>query len=201
MNTRKYNMKKRARDQERTREKIVAATVALHGSVGPKNTSISAVAKNAGVQRLTVYRHFPDEESLFLACSSHWLEEHPPPEPGAWNNEEDAKKRTAEALGALYDYYRRTNAMWRLVYRDIDEVPAMQGPLDAFHDYLGAIGDDLAAAWQPRGRKPKALQATIGHLLQFRTWDSLDHLQLDDQQMVDLGIRWIAAAQSASRGK
>ncbi|MEJ2258449.1 MAG: hypothetical protein P8X98_15950 [Woeseiaceae bacterium] len=91
--------------------------------------------------------------------------------------------------------------MWRLVYRDIDEVPAMQGPLDAFHDYLGAIGDDLAAAWQPRGRKPKALQATIGHLLQFRTWDSLDHLQLDDQQMVDLGIRWIAAAQSASRGK
>ncbi|MEJ2258450.1 MAG: TetR/AcrR family transcriptional regulator [Woeseiaceae bacterium] len=69
MNTRKYKMKKRARDQERTREKIVAATVALHGSVGPKNTSISAVAKNAGVQRLTVYRHFPDEESLFLAFS------------------------------------------------------------------------------------------------------------------------------------
>jgi AcrR family transcriptional regulator len=201
MTSRKYKMKQRARDQERTREKIVAATAALHGSVGPRNTSISAVAEKAGVQRLTVYRHFPTEESLFLACSSHWLNENPPPEPGDWENEENAEQKTAQALGAVYDYYRRTGSMWRLVYRDIDQVPAMQGPLDAFHDYLAAIRDDLVAQWQPRGRKSRSLKATIAHLLSFSTWNSLRRQQIDDKQMVELGLRWIAAARPAAGGK
>jgi AcrR family transcriptional regulator len=190
-------MKQRAKDQERTREKIVSATAALHGSVGPKNTSISAVAEKAGVQRLTVYRHFPTEESLFLACSTHWLNENPPPAPGTWETEEDAERRIARALRATYDYYRRTSSMWRLVYRDIDQVPAMQGPLDAFHDYLAGIRDDLVAQWQPKGRKSKSLKATVGHLLSFGTWDSLRQQQLDDKQMADLGLRWIAAAHPA----
>jgi AcrR family transcriptional regulator len=198
MKKRKYNMKQRARDQERTREKIVTATADLHGSVGPKNTSISAVAEKAGVQRLTVYRHFPDEESLFLACSSHWLSENPPPEPCDWANEANVEQRTAAALCAIYGYYRRTSTMWRLVYRDIDEVPAMQGPLDAFHDYLGSIRDDLVAHWQPRGRKPRRLKATVAHLLRFSTWESLDREQLAERDMVDLGIRWIAATQPSA---
>lgn len=198
MKKRKYKMKQRAQEQERTRQKIVAATADLHGSVGPKNTSISAVAEKAGVQRLTVYRHFPDEESLFLACSSHWLSENPPPQPSDWENENDAAQRTAAALSALYDYYRRTNTMWRLVYRDIDQVPAMQGPLDGFHDYLGSIRDDLVAHWQPRGRKSKFLKATITHLLRFSTWESLDSEKLVVSDMVDLGIRWIAATQPAT---
>jgi AcrR family transcriptional regulator len=201
MKTRKYRMKQRAIEQERTREKIVAATAALHGSVGPRNTSISAVAEKAGVQRLTVYRHFPDEESLFLACSSHWLKENPPPEPGDWDDVQDAEKRTAAALRAIYDYYRRTRSMWHLVYRDIDQVPAMQDPLDAFHEYLGEIRDDLVSKWQPRGRKAKFLTTTVGHLLSFGTWDSLSGQDIDDQQMVDLGLRWIAAVQPTTGKK
>jgi len=191
-------MRQRAEDQQRTRERIVSATAALHGSVGPKNTTISAVAEKAGVQRLTVYRHFPTEESLFLACSSHWLSENPPPDPGDWEEVENAEQRTARALGAIYGYYRRTNSMWRLVYRDIGQVPAMQTPLDAFHDFLGSIRDDLVAHWQPRGRKSKLLRSTVGHLLRFDTWDSLRSEQIDDKQMVDLGLRWIRAVQPAS---
>lgn len=195
MKKRKYEMDQRAQDQERTRSRIVAATVALHGSVGPKNTSISAVAEKAGVQRLTVYRHFPTMESLFLACSSHWLNENPPPDAGDWENEENAERRTTEALRAIYGYYRRTDSMWRLVYRDMDQVPAMQEPLDAFHDYLGAIRDNLVTCWQPKGRKSRILKATVGHLLSFCTWDSLNRQQMNDKQMVDLGLRWVAATQ------
>jgi AcrR family transcriptional regulator len=200
MKKRKYKMKRRAEDLQRTRERIVSATAALHGSVGPKNTTISAVAEKAGVQRLTVYRHFPTEESLFLACSSHWLSEHPPPEPSDWGNEKDAELRTAAALRAIYDYYRRTNTMWRLVYRDIDQVPAMHGPLGSFHDYLESIRDDLVTHWQPKGRKSKLLKATIAHLLRFSVWESLDREQLADKEMVTLGIRWIAAAQPTVGG-
>lgn len=200
MKKRKYEMRQRAKDQERTREKIVAATADLHGSVGPRNTTISAVAEKAGVQRLTVYRHFPTDESLFLACSSHWLDENPPPDIEDWETEEDAERRTAEALRALYDYYRRTSSMWRLVYRDIGEVPAMQEPLDAFHDYLGAIRDDLVAHWQPRGRKSRFLKTTIEHLLSFGTWDALDRQRMTDGQMVELGIRWVAATRPAAAG-
>ncbi|MGW8369581.1 MAG: TetR/AcrR family transcriptional regulator [Gammaproteobacteria bacterium] len=191
-------MKQRAEDQERTREKIIAATAALHGSVGPKNTTISGVAEKAGVQRLTVYRHFPTEESLFLACSSHWLDENPPPDPGDWEKVENVEQRTADALRAIYTYYGRTSSMWRLVYRDVDQVPAMQGPLDAFHEYLGAIRDDLVAHWQPRGRKSKLLVATVEHLLSFGTWDSLDGQKINLRQMVDLALRWITASQPAS---
>jgi len=186
-------MKRRARDQERTRERIVSATAALHGSVGPSNTTISAVAEKAGVQRLTVYRHFPTEESLFLACSSHWLNENPPPESSEWESETNARQRTAAALDAIYGYYGRTSSMWRLVYRDIDQIPAMQAPLDAFHDYLAGIRDDLVVRWQPKGRKSVLLKATVEHLLAFGTWDSLSRQQVGEKRMVELGIRWIAA--------
>ena len=194
MKKRTYKMRRRAEGQARTRQKIVEAAADLHGTVGPGSTSISAVADKAGVQRLTVYRHFPDDESLFLACSSHWLKKNPPPDPDDWRDIQTASDRTAAALTAIYDYYRRTESMWRLVYRDIDRVPAMQQPLDAFHEYLDEVRDDLLKQWQPKGRKPRALVATIRHALTFATWASLEQQNLGARQMVDLVSRWIALA-------
>src|SRR5438876_10397056 len=73
--TRSYQMRRRAEAQEQTRLRITESAVALHGSVGPSRTSISAVAAHAGVRRSTVYRHFPDEAALFDACSAHWRTE------------------------------------------------------------------------------------------------------------------------------
>ena len=80
--TRKYELKKRAERQAETRRRIVEATVALHTSAGPARTSISAVAERAGVQRHTVYAHFPDEATLYRACTTHWAALHPFPDPG-----------------------------------------------------------------------------------------------------------------------
>ena len=79
--TRKYELKRRAERQEQTRRRIVEATVGLHESVGPARTTVSAVAERAGVQRLTVYRHFPDERALLAACSGHWIASNPTPDP------------------------------------------------------------------------------------------------------------------------
>jgi len=186
-------MRKRAIGQERTRQRIVEATVALHSSVGPKKTSISAVAKRAGVQRLTVYRHFADEAALFSACSSHWLTQNPPPDPGAWSSLAEPAHRTEAALAALYGYYRRNAAMFTLVYRDLDDVEALRAPVQAFQAYLEGIRDDLQRAWHPARRKRQVLAPTIAHALAFSTWSSLSGLGLSDSQVSRLVLSWIAA--------
>src|SRR5438034_9663481 len=86
---RPYRMKRRAELEERTRRRITESAVALHGTVGPARTSISAVAERAGVRRSTVYRHFPDEPALFAACSAHWRAANPRPDLERWSAIED----------------------------------------------------------------------------------------------------------------
>lgn len=194
MARRPYKMKKRAASLKRTRQRIVSAALELHSSIGPKNTSISNIARRAGVRRLTVYRHFPDEAALYAACSSDWLSRHPLPDPASWQRIESAGKRSAAALAALYAYYRRTAPMLKLVHRDHEEVEALQGPVQAFGRYLDATCDDLVAAWHPRGRKPKMLVATVAHALAFSTWRSLAKLGLSNAQIRRLTLGWIAAA-------
>src|SRR5919106_215329 len=81
--TRAYRKRLRAQQEAQTRRRITEAAVKLHGTVGPARTTIKGVADEAGVQRATVYRHFPTEESLFEACSSHWRSLNPPPDPAA----------------------------------------------------------------------------------------------------------------------
>ena len=81
---RPYRMKKRAELEAATRRRITESAVALHGTVGPARTTMSAVAEHAGVRRSTLYRHFPDETSLFAACSAHWAAQHPVPDIEAW---------------------------------------------------------------------------------------------------------------------
>jgi AcrR family transcriptional regulator len=82
---RKYELRARAERQQETRRRIIEATVTLHQEVGPARTTVAEIARRSGVQRLTVYNHFPEEEELFAACQRHFLAQHPLPElrPGA----------------------------------------------------------------------------------------------------------------------
>src|SRR5438309_11470297 len=109
--TRSYRMQRRAELQRQTRLRITESAVALHGTVGPSRTSISAVAAHAGVRRSTVYRHFPDEAALFDACTAHWAAANPPPDLDAWARIESADERLDVALSELYAFYGRTEAM------------------------------------------------------------------------------------------
>src|SRR5215216_1744944 len=128
--SRPYRKRARARQEEETRQRIAHAAMELHGSIGPARTTISAVAERAGVQRATVYRHFPDELSLFQACSGHWMELHPLPDLEAWAAIEDPDERLRVALGELYGRYRRTERMTELLLRD-EETHEITGQLFA----------------------------------------------------------------------
>src|SRR5215208_5507375 len=115
---RPYRKRRRLRLEAETRLRITEAAVDLHGTVGPARTTISAVADRAGVQRATVYRHFPDEESLFAACSGHWAALNPPPDPDLWREDPDHGARLRRALAETYASFRRTEPMISNVLRD-----------------------------------------------------------------------------------
>src|SRR3954468_5424916 len=170
---RPYRMQRRAELEEQTRRRITETTVALHEEVGPAQTSISAIAERAGVRRSTVYRHFPNDEALFAACSAHWREANPAPDPSGWPEIADPAERTEIALLDLYAFYERTEAMYTSLLRDEQLVPAVQRRLGDFYGYLGAIQDILLASRRLRGRRARATRAAIGHALAFPTWRSL----------------------------
>jgi len=191
MEKRKYRLRERANQQQQTRERIVEAAVALHEELGPAATTISALAEKAGVQRLTVYRHFADDRALFQACSSKWLGRNPPPD-AAEIELTAAAERTRALLGALYAYYARTQGMWTSLYRDLGTVEALDAPMAEFDAYLASLQKDLLKAWAPR--KSKRLAATITHALQFATWQSLAAQRLGREAIADLVCTWIGAA-------
>lgn len=193
MKKRKYTKTLRAEQQDGTREKIVEATVALHEELGPANTSIKAIAEKAGVQRLTVYRHFPDDASLFEACTSHWFALNPPPSLAEWAGLEDAGACSQAALLAFYRYYRRTDKMWRAAYRDVDQLEALQGPMGQFEAYLDQVRDDLLARWRPAPGQKKSLAIILRHCLRFSTWASLKKEKLSDKKIVELVMGWLRA--------
>lgn len=189
---RSYRMTERARSQAETRLRIVEATMRLHETLGPKDTTISAIAREAGVQRLTIYRHFPDEAAIFAACTAHWLTLNPPPGRDQWSGAPEGEERVMAALGAWYDYYARTAAMWRRAYRDLEEVEALQEPMARVAEHLGSVTAALAAEIRPAPPQPAPLAASIRHLLDFRTWSGLGELGLDRTARLDLARRWIA---------
>jgi AcrR family transcriptional regulator len=193
-------MKRRAELEEQTRLRITESAVALHEELGPAHTSISAIAERAGVRRSTVYRHFPDEEALFAACSSHWRAANPPPSPGTWSSIGDPAERTSAALRELYAFYGRTEAMYSSLLRDEPLVPVVQRRLRDFYGYLRSVQDDLAAGRGLHGRRAQHVRAAIGHALAFPTWRSLTHEQgLGNDDAVELMCRLVEGAQGAGR--
>jgi AcrR family transcriptional regulator len=192
MKKRQYKQKARAEQAQETRQLIVEATVMLHEELGPAQTSIKAIAEQAGVQRLTVYRHFPDETSLFKACSSHWLGLHPPPAVSDCEDAGDPVTQTSKTLLSFYHYYRQTERMWSSIYRDIDEVEALREPMSKFESYIDAVRDELLSAWKVKAKDKNKLSLTLRHCLRYSTWRSLKNDKLSDKKMVDLVMSWLA---------
>ena len=192
---RPYRMKRRAELEDQTHRRITESAVALHEELGPARTTISAVAERAGVRRSTVYRHFPTEEALFAACSSHWRAENPPPDLREWSTVGDPAERTERALGELYAFYARTHAMYESLLRDEPLVPVVERLLRDFHGYLDAIQDVLMAGRGLRGRAGRRTRAAIGHAVAFPTWRSLVLEQgLSDDDAVALMCRLVEDA-------
>jgi len=170
---RKYELKKRADEMAETRRRITEAAVGLHGTVGPARTTLSAVAKRAGVQRHTVYRHFPTEAELFGACSAHYFTAHPWPDPEPWRAIGDPRQRLARALDQLYAYYERTEPMFSNVLRDAELIDALRPTLVPLQAYLAEATEILTAGRPARGRRGRVLAAAVRHAVDFQTWRSL----------------------------
>ena len=170
---RKYQLKKRADEMAETRRRITEAAVDLHGTVGPARTTLSAVAKRAGVQRHTVYRHFPSEAELFGACSAHFFTANPWPDPEPWRAISDPHQRVARALEELYAYYKRTEPMFSNVLRDVELVDALWPTIVPLQGFLAEAAEILAAGWPARGRRRRVLAAAVRHAVDFQTWRSL----------------------------
>lgn len=180
---RPYQKAKRAEDEWRTRQSIVDAAEYLHGSLGPARTTVSAVADRAGVTRATVYRHFANEESLFLACSRQWLSRQQLPDPDAWGLIEDPMERLRIGLGDIYGFYRRGDQMLAHIHRDADAVPAVIVAARRTREQRW-----LTTLLRPlQGRRRKLVRAAVAHAMTFTTWQSLSGAQaLSDQSAVEL---------------
>lgn len=192
---RAYRKRLRAEQEAETRRRITEAAVDLHGSIGPARTTVTGVAERAGVQRATVYRHFPDEEALFAACSSHWAALNPPPDPTAWAEIADPNARLRHALAELYSWYERNQAMLANTSRDLPLVPAMREAAEAFGLFYGVAAEALMRGRPERGARRRRVRAAIGHALAFDTWRSLVGEQgLSTDEAVELMAGLVGAA-------
>jgi AcrR family transcriptional regulator len=193
--SREYRKRARARQEEETRRRITEAAVELHGSVGPARTTISAVADRAGVQRATVYRHFPDDVALFGACSAHWAALHPPPDPSRWAEIGDPDERLRAALRDLYAWYGSDEQMFVNIFRDRELVPAMQPPGERMSALFEALVAEILRGRPERGRARKRVAAAVAHAASFGTWHALTRQGgLKDEEAVAVAAGMVAAA-------
>ena len=170
---RRYELKKRAEEMAETHRRITEAAIELHGSVGPSRTTLSAVAKRAGVERRTLYRHFPNEADLFEACSTHYFAANPWPDLDGWRAVRDPEERLERALDELYAYYERTEPMFSNVLRDAEVVDFARDAVAPLDIYLDEAAEVLLAGRQARGRRRQLIKGALRHATAFSTWRSL----------------------------
>jgi AcrR family transcriptional regulator len=158
----------RGERKEETRRRIVEAAVELHCTLGPARTSVAQIAERAGVQRHTYYSHFPDERSLFLACSSLALERDPLPDVERWQDHASGAARIRAGLGELYGWYARNEGQAACVLRDAET-----------HDMTREIVDLRMAPVFVRAAEllaeglPDRARALLGVALTFACWRTL----------------------------
>jgi AcrR family transcriptional regulator len=192
---RRYQQRKRAEAAEATRRRIVEAAVSMHTTIGPARTSLSAVAKKAGVSRPTLYRHFPDLPSLFMACSAHGMAADPLPDPSAWTAVAPPRERLLRGLADLYGYYRRNRGINAHMARDTELIGLIEGeepPSVAAGPHPEArvlrlmaqmqpmmdarnrmVAETLAAPWREAGRATRELESALAVVIRFDTWKTL----------------------------
>lgn len=188
-------MSKRTEQISGTHQRIIDAAVTLHGSVGPARTTIAGIAEKAGVTRLTVYRHFPDDEALFSACSSHWLSQQQLPDPEEWSRHTGPLERLTVGLSDLYRFYRAGETMLTRIYGDWDALPkAHRVELESRNAQFRNI---LLEPFPEPNRNPK-LCAALSHGISFWTWRSLCHDNgLSNEDAVELMSTLVTTAARA----
>jgi AcrR family transcriptional regulator len=192
---RKYELKARAEKQAETRRRIVEAALSLHEDVGPARTTVAEIARRAGVQRLTVYNHFPDEADLFEACGQHAMEKNPPPDPTPAFAIHNPEQRLRAVLEPLYRWYRKNARSSENLQRDRLVMPALDKVMRIRMDQQFAqLADALASGFAPKGPQTKAVRAAVALALDFWTWRRLASEGTSDEAAASLMVGAVKAA-------
>jgi AcrR family transcriptional regulator len=198
---RRYEQRARAESQERTRQRIAKAAAELHEEVGPAETTVAEIARRAGVSRLTVYKHFPDNAALYPACSAHHLSEHPLPDFAAALAPEDPVDRTRSLLETVYaGWYRKGQQMMRNLHRDRRLDPALDDFMRANGDVaLRGLADAVTAGFELDADRAARVRSMVLVALDFWTWERLASEGMDDEAAAELMTEAIASlARSAA---
>ena len=191
---RRYELKQRATQMADTHRRITDAAIELHGSLGPSRTTMSAVAEQAGVERRTLYRHFPNEAELFEACSAKYFTDNPWPDLNDWRAIRDPRQRLERALDELYAYYEQTEPMFANVLRDAEVVGFARDAIAPLDAHLAEATDILLAGRGVRGPRRNVVRGALRHALDFSTWRSLSTNGIARADAVKLSAALVAAA-------
>lgn len=179
--------------------RITEAAVELHEKLGPAKTTMEGIAKLAGVQRATVYNHFPTELELLEACSGHWFKDNPPPDRSTWAEIADPKKKVRTAFELMYSYFRSGERMLANVLTDAAFVPAMEeirkrSWVPMLDQIAGELAESLIKANGTKQGKlfKNRLLATLATALDFFNWQRLAQFGLSDSQAAELATVWVA---------
>jgi AcrR family transcriptional regulator len=189
---RRYELKKRAERQQETRQRIVEAAVELHSELGPSRTSVSAVAERAGVQRHTVYAHFPDERDLVMACSGLHMSRNPLPDPEPLLEIDDPEERVRLALSGMYAYFAAHEGLLANIMRDIEDHEPTQWIVGIrIAPVVGRLHEILLTGFRVRGARRERLAAALAVVLDFHTWRTLHRTGLDAAATVEAAVAMI----------
>lgn len=190
--SRPYRKEKRARHEAETRRRITEAAVELHRSVGPARTSVTDIARRAGVSRTTVYNHFPTGVDLFAACSGHWAREHPLPDPEAWAEIADPDRRLRAALGELYRWYERNRQMLGKVLRDARTIPALAEVMDGlWTPWMETVVAKLAEGREERKDTSQPVESAVALAVDFDSWRTLTDSGLESAEAAELAAAMV----------
>ena len=182
--------------REDRRAQILGAAAAAFARAGFASTSMSEVAREAGVTRVLLYRHFDSKEALYRAVLDDALD-------GlgrAWD-EREAAGLAAAAVRAHLLAARANPDGYRLLWRHADTEPEFSGHAQQVRDLLVHVADEaIGTDFRPELRSWAASTLVVSIIEGTLTW--LDHGDPSDDEtfiaaastgLVQLVTGWVDA--------
>jgi AcrR family transcriptional regulator len=173
MSPRKYDMSKRAAAVARTRQRIVDATLKLHGEQGIAATSWDDIAARAGVGVGTVYRHFPSLDQLIPACGEITMQVVALPDPATlpalFEHATEPAERIERLVREAFAIYERGAPELRAIRREADVHPRVAQDRDQLDASLSTLVDTALAPLDATQQDRALARAMVD----LNTWEAL----------------------------
>src|SRR4029077_7978508 len=163
----RHDLGKRQAGVDRTRAAVLTAARELVAAGGGSNLSVGAVARRAGVWRLTIYTRFGSRSELLRAVAgeAHRQSVAPATAPGA--SAEDPRQQLRDRIASACANWSSDPALFRAL-------PAITSAGDPAASRDRALAERLASADQLRpGCSLKEAEDVIGALTAFDVFDRL----------------------------